>query len=101
MEMERRRFVAELVVGVNDDAVADVGCDVRDGPLAVDANGWAIEESIRVSGQPRDVEIVGYGSGPRRSEQRREEQMAKHCRLFVSSKQLLCTTKLAERLGMF
>ena len=56
-------MVTELVVYVDDDSVAYVGGYSRYGPLSVDANSRSVEQAVRVTGEPCDIEIVGYSSG--------------------------------------
>jgi len=65
VKVQRRGLVAQLVVDLDDDAVANVGLDLGDGPLAVDADDGARERTVRVGRHPGDVEVVvdrGRGS---------------------------------------
>lgn len=59
VEMERSGLVAELVVHIDDNLVAHIDSDLRDRPLVVDANDRSVEGTIRVSGDPSDVEVIG------------------------------------------
>lgn len=63
MEVQTRSFVAKLVQYIDHNTVSHSCSDVGYGPLAVDSYDGSIEKSIRVGGDPRDVEIVCDGGG--------------------------------------
>lgn len=61
VEVQRGRLVAQLVVHIDDDVVADVCIYARDGPLAVDADGGAVEGAVGIGRDPANVEVVRHG----------------------------------------
>lgn len=61
VEVQRGRLVAQLVVHIDDDVVADICIDARDGPLAVDADGGAVESAVGIDRDPANVEVVRHG----------------------------------------
>lgn len=61
VEVESGALVAELILDIDDELVANSGSHNRQWPLAVDANGWSLEQSIWVGSNPGDVEVVGHG----------------------------------------
>jgi hypothetical protein len=61
VEMEGGALVAELIIDIDDDLVANGGGHDGQWPLAVDANGWPLEHAIWVGSDPGDVEVVGDG----------------------------------------
>lgn len=63
VKVQRGALVAELVVDVDDEAVAHVDLETRNGPLAVDANDGTLHGAVRVGGDPGDVEVMGDGGG--------------------------------------
>ena len=60
VEMQRGRFVAELVEHVHYDSITDIRRDRRDWPLVVDANGWSLEGTVGVARCPSDIEVIGH-----------------------------------------
>lgn len=61
VKMQRSRLVTKLVVDVDDDTIADIGLDPRNGPLVIDANDGTRERSVWIGRDPSDVEVVVDG----------------------------------------
>lgn len=61
VEVKGGGLVAELVIDIDNDAIALRRCHDWQGPLAVDANGWPLEKPIWVRPDPGDVKVVGDG----------------------------------------
>lgn len=78
VKMQRSRLVTELVVDVDDDTIADVCLDMRNGPLVIDADDGTRERSVRIGSDPSDVEVVADG-GCAGQAQRRSEQSCRPC----------------------
>lgn len=81
VKMQRSRLVTKLVVDVDDDAIADIGLDLRNGPLVVDANDGTRERSVWIGRDPSDVEVVVDGSCAGEA-QRGSEQSCYPCEAF-------------------
>lgn len=62
MEMKGRRLIAEMIMHVYHDVVANIGVDPGDRPFAIDADRWALERTVRIRGHPADVEVVRHNS---------------------------------------
>ena len=56
--MQRSRLIAELVVDVDNDPIANSGFDAWDGPFSVDSDDGSVSQTIRVSRDPADNEVV-------------------------------------------
>lgn len=82
VEMQRGRLVAKLVVDIDDDAIANIGLNARNGPLVVDANDGTRKGSVWVGRDPSDVEVIvdggRTGEAQRGSEQGRRSREAIH-----------------------
>lgn len=80
--MQRGRLVAQLVVDIDDNAIANVGLNARNGPLVVDANDGTRKRSVWVGCDPSDVEVIvdggRTGEAQRGSEQGRRSREAIH-----------------------
>ena len=59
--VETGRLIAELVVNVYNELIADSNMDLWNRPLTVDAHDRAVLLIIRISRYPGDIEIVGDG----------------------------------------
>ena len=57
VEMQRGGLVTQAVLDIDNDPIAKVDVDSGNGPLAVDANDWSLERTVRVSLSPANVEI--------------------------------------------
>lgn len=66
--MKRGGLVTELIVDVDDDGVAHVGFNGRQGPFAVDADGRTGEGVVGIRVDPADVEVVLHDGGPREAD---------------------------------
>lgn len=73
VKMQRSRLVTKLVVEVDDNAIADIGLDARNGPLVVDANDGTRERSVWIGRDPSYVEVVVDGGSADKA-QRGSEQ---------------------------
>lgn len=82
VKVQRGRLVAKLVVDIDDNAIANVCLNARNGPLVVDANDGTRERSVWVGRDPSDVEVIvdsgRTGEAQRGSEQRRRSSEAIH-----------------------
>lgn len=80
VEVQRGRLVAQRVQDVHDDGVADVGCDVWNRPLSVDANCRAVKGTIWVGGDPANLKVVGDGGRVDALEEARAQNKLKQTR---------------------
>lgn len=79
MEVQAGALRFQLVVDIDDNAVALGDIDCRERPLAVDTNGIATISSIRVGGDPSHVEIISYcGSVAAQCGSKQEEERTSH-----------------------
>lgn len=83
VKMQRRRLVTKLVVEVDDDTIADIGLNARNGPLVIDANDGTRERCVWIGSDPSDVEVV-VDSGCAGKAQRRSEQSCRPCEAIHS-----------------
>ena len=58
MEMQGRGLVAQLVIDVHDDAVANVHDHRRQRPCPIDANDGPHEGAVRVGEYPGHIEVI-------------------------------------------
>lgn len=65
MKVKRGRLITEIVDGVDNDLVADVGFNDGERPLSVDADSWPLEHPIGVCCYPSYVEVVGDSGSSR------------------------------------
>lgn len=61
VKVQRGRLIAELVIQVDDYAVAEIALKGGNRPFAVDANDGPLEGGVRIGSDPSDVEIVVDG----------------------------------------
>ena len=59
--MDRGRLISQAVLHIDNESVAHVHLDARDGPLTIDANDWSRMLAIWVSFDPADVQVVCLG----------------------------------------
>jgi hypothetical protein len=59
--MQRGRLIAELIVDVDNDSVANSRLDTRNGPLSIDPDGRSITKTVGVSGDPSNSEVISLG----------------------------------------
>lgn len=78
--MQRSRLVTERVLDIDDDLVADVGGDLWDGPLSVDANGGTIKGTVWIGRDPANIEVVRDGGGVCAGKEGCEERQAQQMR---------------------
>lgn len=82
VKVQRGGLVAKLVVDIDDNAIANIGLDARNGPLVVDANDGTRKGSVWVGRDPSDVEVIvdggRTGEAQRGSEQDRRSREAIH-----------------------
>lgn len=58
VKVQRRRLVPQVIAGINQDGVPDIGLDARDRPLPVDADGRALKRAVGVGPDPSDGKVV-------------------------------------------
>lgn len=60
MKVQRRRLVTQVIVGIDQDGIPNIGHDLRDRPLPVDADGRTLKRAVGVGPDPFDGKVVGY-----------------------------------------
>lgn len=58
VKMQRGGLIAQAVVGIDNDLVSNAPENGGNGPLAIDADNWALELAIWVGSHPTDVEVI-------------------------------------------
>ena len=48
-------------MNIDNDPVPNSRSDLRNGPLAIDTNGWASKGTVGIGGHPGDIEVVRDG----------------------------------------
>lgn len=73
MEVQTSGLVTQLILYIDNDSVSNGSCDVRNWPLAIDANGRA-GKAIWLCGHPSDIEVISHGSSYCRGDEEEKRQ---------------------------
>jgi hypothetical protein len=65
--MQGSALIAEVIVQFDDNSVADSGLHARNWPLSIDPNDRSCVQTVRVSVEPFDGEVVGASLGCRKA----------------------------------
>lgn len=99
VKMQGSRLITKLVVDVDDDTIADICLDTRNGPLVIDANDGAWERSVWIGSDPSNVEVI-VDSGRAGKAQRGGKQSRRSCEavhLLLSSQDIREASSLCGR----
>jgi len=61
VKVQASGLISKLVVHLDHKAISYSDINLWYGPLTIDTNNWAVECSVRVGGNPCNVEVVGNG----------------------------------------
>lgn len=64
--MQGSALVAQIIVQIDHNSVADSGLHARDRPLSIDPNDGSIVETVRITIEPSNCEVVCASLGCRK-----------------------------------
>lgn len=73
MKVKTCGLIPKVIYHVDNNTVSNVGCDIRDGPLTIDAHHWPFECAIRICSNPPNSEIICLRSSSGRSSKGKKE----------------------------